>query len=81
MRHMRWMWLETPKITDRALDVILHMQSLELLWLTRCNNLSDTAIRRLVELPNLKEIRIDTPQISEATKSLLREHIQTVMVY
>ena len=47
------------QITDRSLETLSRMQTLERIELHHCQRVTDPGVRRLAELPNLRELSVE----------------------
>ena len=47
------------KITDRSLEILARMSSLEWIQLHHCQGVTDDGVRLLARLPNLRELSIE----------------------
>jgi hypothetical protein len=47
------------KITDRSLDILARMTSLERIQIHHCQGVTDRGVRLLASLPNLRELAVE----------------------
>jgi hypothetical protein len=64
------------KITDRSLEILSRMQSLEKIELWQCAGVTDEGVRLLATLPNLREISLDLPNASRKVISYFPQHVR-----
>jgi hypothetical protein len=58
-------WVELPgiHITDRSLEILATMPSLEVIGLHECRGITAAGLARLTRLPNLRELRLNLPRV------------------
>jgi hypothetical protein len=59
LKKLKHYYAGQTKITDRSLEILGRMASLERLEFWNCDGLTDAGIAQLVTLPNLKEVSLD----------------------
>jgi hypothetical protein len=80
IKSLRKLSLFCCPVTDSAIDTILQAPWLEELDFGGCMNLSEEALLRLTEMPNLKAIFLNKrPQITSETRNALKQRIPTVV--
>jgi Leucine-rich repeat (LRR) protein len=57
--QIRYYYAGLTKITDRSLEILGSMPSLEQIELYECNGITDAGLPFLVRLPNLREVDLD----------------------
>jgi hypothetical protein len=66
------------KITDRSLEILGQMMSLERIDLSACTGITDAGLARLVNLPRLLEISVGgSPRVTREGMSLFPIHVRT----
>jgi hypothetical protein len=64
------------RITDRSLQILSQMHSLEKLEFWQCADVTDAGVGLLAHLPRLREISIDLPNVSRKVISLFPRHVR-----
>jgi hypothetical protein len=59
LSHLRTYYAGSTRITDRSLEILGDIPSLERVEFWACNGLSDTGFTHLARLPRLSELRLD----------------------
>ena len=76
-RRLKTYYAGKTRITDRSLEILGKMPSLERLAFWQCAGLSDAGIAHLTALPHLREISLDgLPGITRAAPSLFPTHVR-----
>jgi hypothetical protein len=57
--HLKTYYAGLTKITDRSLEILARMPSLERIQLHECHGVTDAGVRALAALPNLRELSIE----------------------
>lgn len=64
------------KITDRSLEILSRLRSLERLEFWACSGLTDAGVALLAGLPKLKELHLDGLQgVTPAVRDLFPSHV------
>lgn len=76
LSRLRHYYAGGTQITDRSLEVLSRLLSLEKVEFWACNGLTDAGISRLASLPKLKELQLDGLQnITPAVLDLFPKHV------
>jgi hypothetical protein len=68
------------KITDRSLEILGRMPSLEKLEFWNCAGLTDAGVAHLARLPRLREVALDNlPGVSRAVLNFSPPHVRVRM--
>jgi hypothetical protein len=59
LKKLKYYYAGQTKITDRSLEILSRIQSLERTEFWNCDGLTNAGIAQLVQLPNLQEITLD----------------------
>jgi len=66
------------KITDRSLEILSRMHSLEKVELWQCVGVTDAGVKLLAALPNLREISLDLPNASRNVISFFPQSVRVI---
>ena len=58
--EIKYYYAGLTKITDRSLEILGRMKSLEQIDLYECNGVTDAGVAFLADLPNLREVHLDS---------------------
>jgi hypothetical protein len=77
MRKLRTYYAGMTRITDRSLEILSRMESLEHLEFWQCMALTDAGVARLAALPRLERIEIySSPKVSRNIAQLFRDAVR-----
>ena len=57
--HIRYYYAGLTRITDRSLEILRRMPSLEQVDLYECKGVTDAGLVHLARLPNLREVALE----------------------
>jgi len=66
----------STRITDRSLEILSRMHSLEKVELWQCPGVTDAGVKLLASLPNLQEVSLDLPNVSRKAISYFPQHVR-----
>jgi hypothetical protein len=69
LKRLKTYYAGHTRITDRSLEILGAMSSLESLTFWQCQGLTDAGIANLASLPNLREVTLDG--LAGVTKNIL----------
>jgi ankyrin repeat protein len=74
--RLRTYYAGQTKITDRSLEILARMPSLETLEFWNCHGITNEGIARLAALPRLREVTCDgCPQVTIAAEAFFPPHV------
>ena len=75
--RLKYYYAGLTQITDRSLQILGRMESLEQIDLYECNGLTDAGLTYLALLPNLREVNLDALQgVTFAGTRVFPEHVR-----
>jgi hypothetical protein len=77
LKRLKVYYAGQTEITDRSLEILSRLDSLEKLEFWACPGITDAGVARLARLPNLQEISLDgLAGVSRDAQSLFPPHVQ-----
>jgi hypothetical protein len=73
--NLRKYFASYTRITDRTLELLSQIGSLEEITIYGCPGLTDAGVASLASLPRLRKLKITGPKITSACKSLFKQEI------
>jgi hypothetical protein len=75
--ELKYYYAGLTQITDRSLEILGRMQSLEQVEFYECNGVTDAGLPFLAELPHLREVHLDSlPHVTLAGTRVFPKHIR-----
>ena len=76
LSHLTTYYAGMTKITDRSLEILSRMHSLEKIELWQCVGVTDAGVKLLATMPNLRELSLDLPNVSRKVISYFPQQVR-----
>ena len=76
--NLKTYYAGSTKITDRSLEILGQMMSLERIDFSACTGVTDAGLAFLVNLPKLREVYVGgSPRVTRDGMSMFPQHVRT----
>jgi hypothetical protein len=77
LKKLRYYYAGQTQITDRSLEILSHLSTLEEVELSACKSISNAGLAHIARLPRLRKVAFDaTPRVSRAALALFPHDVR-----